>query len=476
MAMRGSLALLLGIVTPAVGAAQSPPGAPVVTGRSYTLDSRRLGESRVVDVALPAGYDANLSQHYPVLYVLDGEVEGQAAVTIARFYASTGQLPPMIVIGIRNTERTRDLTPAPSAGFTPLPDVGTNGGADAFLSFLADELIPWVDQGYRTAPMRILVGHSLGGLFALYALSERPALFTGYLVMEPATWWNGGQELTAAAAVLREAPARRARVMLVNTESVGVDTTGFGGERPMVRQIRVLGETHASMALAGMMQGLRTMLADFQPPRWGPGTHPIAMLEHYDSLSRRLGFTVPIPEPVFEQVFLMSVLARDFEDAEAVLARLEREQPSVNTSDLRAMLAGERAAPAPAGLVPLEISAVRPTPGAAARYLGHWALIGEGEGHEVEVRASGDTIVVHERVQLPDGEWDEDDVPVIGMTASGQLEWGQRVFRGVAALLVLRATVEPDGTMTVTREVRGWVPRGPTGNMLRTERFRRVSP
>lgn len=474
--MKASLALLLGIVTPAIAAAQSASGAPVVTGQSYTIPSRRLGEARVVDVALPAGYEANLSQHYPVLYVLDGEVEGQAAVTVARFYASTGQLPPMIVVGIRNTERTRDLTPAPAAGFTPLPEVGVNGGADAFLSFLADELIPWVDQGYRTAPMRVLVGHSLGGLFGLYALSQRPTLFTGYLVMEPATWWNNGRELAATGVALREASARHARVILVNTESVGADTTGLGGERPMVRQIRIRGETHASMALAGMMQGLRTMLADFQPPRWEPGTRPIVMLEHYDSLSRRLGFTVPIPEPVFEQVFLMSVLARDFADAEAVLARLEREQPSVDTADLRAMMTSERAAPAPAGLVPLEISAVRPTPAAATRFLGRWALIGAGEGHEVDVGASGDTIVVHERVQLPDGEWDEDDVPVIGMTAAGQLEWGQRVFRGVAALLVLRGTIEPDGTMTVTREVRGWVPRGPTGDMLRTERFRRVTP
>jgi len=474
--VKASLALLLGIVTPGITAAQSASGAPVVTGQSYTVPSRRLGESRVVDVTLPAGYDANLTQHYPVLYVLDGEVEGQAAVAVARFYASTGQLPPMIVVGIRNTARTRDLTPAPLAGFTPLPDVGAHGGADAFLAFLADELIPWVDQRYRVAPMRVLVGHSLGGLFALYALAGRPELFAGYVIMEPATWWNSGHELTAVGAALGQAPARRSRVMLVNVEPIGVDTTGHGGDRPMVRQIRIRGETHASMALPGMMEGLRTMFSDFQPPRWEPGTHPIVMLDHYDELSRRLGFTVPIPEPVFEQVFLMSALARYFDDADRVLARLEREQPSVNTGDLRAMLAEERAAPAPDGLVPLVMSSVRPTPRAAAPYLGRWALIGGGEGHEVEFRASGDTIVVHERVQLPDGEWDEDDVPVIGMTAAGQLEWGQRVFRGVAALLVLRGALEPDGTMTVTREVRGWVPRGPIGQMLRTEEFRRLSP
>ena len=101
-------------------------------------------------------------------------------------------------------------------------------------------------------------------------------------------------------------------------------------------------------------------------------------------------------------------------------------------------------------------------------------LAGPGTGHEVDIRASGDTILVHERVQLPNGEWNSDDAPVIGMTAGGELEWGQRVFRGIAALLVLRGRIQPDGTMTVTRQVRGWVPKGPTGDMLRVEQFRRI--
>lgn len=457
--------------------AQANAGTPLVTGQSYHLDSSVLGESRVIDVALPAGYDANPSVRYPVLYVLDGEFEGAPAITITRFYATMGRLPPMIVVGIRNTARTRDLTPAPVAGFKLPPEAEAAGGADRFLRFLADELAPWVERSYRTAPMRVLVGHSLGGLFALHALAIRPQLFTGYLVMEPATWWNQGRELAAAADALRQPATRRARVMLVNTESLGADTTGSGGDAPMVRYLRVMGETHESMALTGMVQGLRTMFADFPPPRWVPGTHPITMLEHYDVLSRRLGYPVPIPGTAFEQVIRMSVHARYFDDAVQVLDRMERERGvSDGTRELRQFVADERASPAPAGLVPLEIPAHRPTPEEAGRFLGRWVLIGDGAGHEVEIRASGDTVLVHERVQNPAGEWDEDDVPVIGMTQAGEFEWGQRVFRGIAALLVLRGRVQEDGTMTVTREVRGWVPRGPTGDMLRIERFRRVAP
>lgn len=468
---------MMALAMPTVARPQVDSGTPLVTGRLYRLDSQVLGESRAIEVALPAGYDANLSQRYPVLYVLDGEVESAAAIAITRFYATMGRLPPVIVVGVRNTDRTRDLTPAAVTGFRLPPEAGTAGGADPFLRFLADELAPWVDRKYRTAPMRVLVGHSLGGLLALHALATRPQLFTGYVVMEPATWWNNGHELASAGAALRQPAARLARVIVVNGESLGVDTTGVGGVAPMVRYLRISGETHSSMALPGMVQGLRTMFADFLPPRWVPGTRPVAMLKHYDLLHRRLGFEVPIPGMVFEQVIRMSIHARHFEDAARVLDRMERERgQSDGTRELRQLLADERASPIPPGLIPLEIPARRPAPREANRFLGRWVLIGEGKGHEVEIRASGDTIVVHERVQLPDGQWDEDDAPVIGMTSGGDFEWGQRVFRGIAALLVLRGRLMEDGTMTVTREVRGWVPRGPTGDMLRVERFRRVAP
>jgi hypothetical protein len=92
----------------------------------------------------------------------------------------------------------------------------------------------------------------------------------------------------------------------------------------------------------------------------------------------------------------------------------------------------------------------------------------------VEIRASGDTIAVHDRVQMPDGSWIESDGSVIQIRPDGTLEWGLPWFRGLAALVVLMGKVQGDGTMTVTREPRGWVPRQHGPEMTRTERFRRI--
>src|SRR6185437_14243045 len=208
-----SFVLLLVVAFPFSVSAQSG-GTPIERGRRYTLNSRALGEPRAIDVALPSGYDTDTSQRYPVLVVLDGEFEGEIATAVSRFYADAGQLPNTIVVGVRNTNRNRDMTPAPAAGFAIPPEAEGAGGAERFLAFLSDELLPYLDQHYRTAPLRVLVGHSLGGLFAIYALDRRPGLFSGYVVMEPAAWWNNGKEFKDARAVLATPAARRERLML----------------------------------------------------------------------------------------------------------------------------------------------------------------------------------------------------------------------------------------------------------------------
>ena len=457
--------------------AQADSGKPLEIGRTYRVPSRILGEERVIDVSLPPGYGSDTSQRYPVLVVLDGEYEHVIAATIARFYAATAQVPALIVVGVRNTNRERDMTTPAATGFNLPPEVGNaGGGAERFLSFLGDELLPYIDRHYHTAPLRVLAGHSLGGLLAVYALGHRPEVFTGYIVLEPSTWWNNGRELEEAKGVLRRPAGRHARLIAVNMEPLGIDTTAWGGTKPLVREISVTGETHSSMAVTGIAAGLRTIFADFKPEEWRPGTRPIAMLERYDSLSARVGYAVLIPEDAFSVVARMSLDSRHFADAEKVLARWERAYGrSGEWSEFQTRLTTERVQPAPAGFIPLEFPARRPAAREAASFIGRWVTIAQPDTHEVVIRASSDTIVVHDRVQLQGPTWFEGDDPVIQITSDGTLEWGLPFFRGLAALVVLRGKIQPDGTLLVTREVRGWVPRSPGSDLVRVERLRRIS-
>jgi predicted alpha/beta superfamily hydrolase len=437
-----------------------------------TVESRVLGERRTVDVALPTGYASDSTNRYPLIVVLDGESEGELARTLARFYGSTGMLPKVIVAAVHNTKRIRDLTPEAANPFvSPEPEAG---GADAFLSFLSTELVPRLERSYRIAPMRVLVGHSLGGLFALHGLAKRPGLFTGYVVMEPSTWWNNQQPVRDARETLRTPAARRARVMLVNAPTLSTDTSSRGGTRPMVRQIRVLDESHESMAAVGMAMALRRMFEDFRPPSWRPGTAPIAMLTHYDSLASRVGYQVPVPLEAFALIARMSTDSRRFDDAAQSLDAMERAYGATARSrELRSQLEEERRAPTPTNFIPLVIPEHRPSAAQAAGFIGRWRSVDPRDAHEVEIRASGDTVVVHDHVAYPEGPPYDADDPVIQVTKDGVLEWGMPLFKGLAALVVLKARLDGE-TMVVAREARGWVPRDPNFRTDRVIRYRRV--
>jgi len=472
--MRRSAAVLTFLLFAAGAArAQVDAGVPLERGRTYHFRSTVLDQTCVIDVSLPAGYATDSLQRYPAVYVLDGAFEQEMAAAITRFYADAGKVPPMIVVGIRNPDRFHELTTDPVPGF-PIPPATPNpGGADAFMRFVGDELIPWVQRTYRADSLRVLVGHSLGGLFALHTLGKRPELFTGWVLMEPSAWWNNGRELNEAVATLRSPAGRHERVMAVNMAPLGLDTTAWGGDAPMVRALATSGETHTSMAVQGYSQALRDLFADLQPAEWQPGTRPIAMLSRYDSLTSRLGYSVPIPAFAFSTVARMSIDARYYDDAVAVIDRMERTLgPSDESRGLRDKLRDDRASEAP-GFVQLEFPARRPTVAQAKTFLGHWKADGD-ELHEVDIRAEGDGIVVYDRQRMPTGMIWEGERPVIQVTGDGVLEWGLPVFRGLAALLVLQGKVQSDGSMVVTREVRGWVPVGPGPDLKQREVFRRV--
>src|SRR5205823_1088605 len=118
------------------------------------------------------------------------------------------------VIAIPNTrDRTHDLTPPGDTGVARLV-VGrdtlarsspTAGGAAKLRAFITDELAPWVESRYRTAPYRILVGHSFGGLFAVDALSYAPRSFNAYVAISPTLWWDNGKYVKRVESALARA-------------------------------------------------------------------------------------------------------------------------------------------------------------------------------------------------------------------------------------------------------------------------------
>jgi predicted alpha/beta superfamily hydrolase len=162
--------------------------------RDSVMDSRSHAVRRL-HIRLPEHYDLPSAAHdrYPVIVALDADgIEFGTISNVARRLSFPAALavPASIIVGIE-TARTRafDMYTPPKTHSDTLNHAG--GGADAYLGFLQDDLLPWIRAHYRTEPFFVLVGHSASGFFSVYAAAQRPALFQGIVATSPALWWNG---------------------------------------------------------------------------------------------------------------------------------------------------------------------------------------------------------------------------------------------------------------------------------------------
>ncbi|MBF4517918.1 alpha/beta hydrolase [Flavobacterium sp. ANB] len=167
-------------------------------GTIDSISSKILNEQRKIWVHLPGSAQQKgfSKEKYPVVYVLDGDAHFSSVVGMIEELSEVNGntlCPEMIVVGILNTNRNRDLTPTHSD--IDLPFVNKNsseqsGGGEKFTEFLEKELIPYIDSKYPAAPYRTLVGHSLGGLTVINILTNHTNVFNSYVAIDPSMWWN----------------------------------------------------------------------------------------------------------------------------------------------------------------------------------------------------------------------------------------------------------------------------------------------
>lgn len=185
---------------------------PTVTGDvrvSERLRSERLDRETELLAYLPPSY-ATDDREYPVIYMHDGRNlfddrlsysgEWQVDETMEEL-ADEGL--EAIVVGIPNADDDRGTEYSPvqpegrGAEDGPFEDDDLPGGrADEYLAFLAEQVVPAVEDSFRTKAGREhrgLAGSSLGGLVSLYGYFEYPDLYGFAGAMSPAFWWTEGQ-------------------------------------------------------------------------------------------------------------------------------------------------------------------------------------------------------------------------------------------------------------------------------------------
>jgi uncharacterized protein len=196
--------------------------APLVIGETFTVDSKILGEKRVINVYLPPGYKESPANRLPVLYMPDGGIAEDFLHVAGLVQVSAGNetIRPFLLVGIENTERRRDMT-GPTESEKDKKIAPRVGGSAAFRKFIRDELMPEVKRQYRTTNETAIIGESLAGLFVVETFLLEPTLFDTYIAFDPSLWWNDQKLVNGAGERLKADPKVEKTLYMISS---GEDT------------------------------------------------------------------------------------------------------------------------------------------------------------------------------------------------------------------------------------------------------------
>ncbi len=164
-----------------------------IATETINIPSKVLNQERQAYIYVPKQDSVNPSKTFPVLYLLDGENHFHILSSYINYLSHWRIIPPMIVVGIINKDRKKDLTPTKSIiNYEGKTDSGysTSGGNEHFFQFMQTELMPYMDKNYKVGPYKIFAGHSFGGITTINCMLTHPDMFNAYIAISPSLWWD----------------------------------------------------------------------------------------------------------------------------------------------------------------------------------------------------------------------------------------------------------------------------------------------
>jgi predicted alpha/beta superfamily hydrolase len=268
-------------------------------GESHTFDSKVMSEKRTIIVHLPSGYEKT-KVSYPVLYITDGEIHTTHTRGTVDYLAKFRLIPEMIVVGVVNTDRDRDLRPTP----IDKQEDGVIKGADRFLKFFSDEVIPMIDKKYRTLPYKVFSGTSYGGLFGINALLTKPKIFDATVAISPSLYWDNQSMQKKANILFSEKKIKgNLYITIANEQPIMIDS--FNDFLTLLKnnpsnEVKWASkvfkqETHNTTVLIGQYYAFKEIFKEWNIPEGEP-QNLTQLLTRYSKMSKQLGTEIILPE------------------------------------------------------------------------------------------------------------------------------------------------------------------------------------
>jgi predicted alpha/beta superfamily hydrolase len=312
--------------------------AELNTGERVKLNSTILLEEREIQILLPESYHSNAAATYPVVYVIDGDYNFHGVSGVLDFMANKAQLIPdviLVAIADKGTEIYRqNMTPA---GLTAPFKKEDAGKAEQFLTFLTQEVKPYINSNYRTANNAILVGHSMGGLFVLNALLESPDSFEHFVSISPAIWLNDHAIMAKAKSFIEKDKHKPTSLYL----SLGNENRqGLYGILQLLDEAQPKNihwqfshypdENHNSVGLVSLRKDLKQIFQgwNISDKELENITSAEQLIKHYQSLSLSLNINQPIPTPSIKSAIRSFYRQKTTDDIPAFMVKIKKELPA----------------------------------------------------------------------------------------------------------------------------------------------------
>lgn len=314
-----------------------------VIGNRYTLRSEVLNEDRTFCVSLPPSYnnDKLAKASYPVIWLIDGQMYFQSVVAVQQFLnrGLYARVPEAIVVGIYNTNRSRDLTPTRGYVIHKGDTIySESGGADQFIQFITNELRPYIQKNFRTNGYNVLVGHSFGGLFTLHALINHTQQFNAYVALDPSLWWNNRATFNELNRKWSQANFKNINLFVAmahNENEVGdelqhsalirrfcTETLPLESSSGLRRQWRYYAnEDHGTIVMPAVFDAMRWLYDGICLPVKQIPLQPELVQQHYNLVADSLGFVL-LPNELLIQDIAQYCISRNKTESALTLLRM----------------------------------------------------------------------------------------------------------------------------------------------------------